>query len=144
MPLINTKPVKNTRYFRARILIIEDDEPTASVLHDFFQMFGYECITIPFVVDIVDVTKDVKPSLIIMDYLLPKANGGEMCGRLKRDVALGQIPVIICSAYNKEYLSLDKYLSDAFIAKPFDLDDLLYTVHRLLYKPNSYFPVVNV
>ena len=115
-----------------KILIIDDDEATADVLQQFFNMNGYTCFTQPSALNIVELVKEVKPIAIIMDYLLPEINGGDLCSRLKREAAFDKIPVIICSAYSKVSLSLGNYGSDAFIAKPFNLDDLMETVEGLL------------
>ena len=126
---------KNTGYFLPKILIIEDDLATADVMQEFFHMTGYRCVLERSTQDIIALVSQVKPTLILLDYLLPIINGGELCSQVKRDARFSRIPIIICSAYPKVYFSLGTYRSDGFLAKPFDLDDLRRTVERVL-KPN--------
>jgi CheY-like chemotaxis protein len=120
-------------YQLPKVLIIDDDQAIIDVLKQFFQLCGYVCITRQSADDIIALVTHVRPSVIILDYLLPEINGGDLCGRIKREGSLRDIPVIICSAYPKVFLSLGTYGSNAFIAKPFNLDEVLRTVNYLLY-----------
>lgn len=124
----------NAVYQLPKILIIEDDQAISEVLQQFFKMTGYPCLTRASALDIVALVNELQPSLIIMDYLLPQINGGDLCSRIKSETEFRNIPVIICSAYPRVLMSLGDYGSDAFITKPFDLDDLMTTVELLLHK----------
>lgn len=77
---------------------------------------------------------DFKPDLVLLDYLLPGINGGELCGQIKRHQAFSKIPVIIYSAYPKVLTSLGDYGCDLFLPKPFDLDELAKHIETLLLK----------
>lgn len=125
---------ENSLYTLPKILIIDDDEATSDVLYQFFKMTGYSCQTRPSVNNIIELIHEVQPNVIILDYLLPEVNGGDLCCQIKRETAFRNIPVIICSAYPKVLLSLGTYGSDAFIAKPFNLDDLMRTIEILLHR----------
>ncbi len=70
-----------------------------------------------------------KPDLVIIDYLLKGINGGEVCHQLKVNEQTSKIPVILMSAYPQVFKSLGNYKCDEFIAKPFDLYDLVEAIH---------------
>lgn len=116
-----------------RIMIVEDDVALSEVLANLFNDLGFECI---FVTDAPDITviEEFMPDLMVIDYHLPKVNGGEICGMVKQNLNLCQIPVIVISAYSKIILNLDDGSFDCFIEKPFSMDEILRPVRRLLAK----------
>jgi CheY-like chemotaxis protein len=117
-----------------RILLIEDDRDTAEIVSTFMKMTGYACHVKAETRDIVELVHWYQPDLVLIDYVLPLINGGELCSEIKRDKDYGRLPVIIYSAYPKIFLSLGLYHCDAFIPKPFDLDDLQGKIAKILRK----------
>jgi two-component system response regulator VicR len=116
-----------------RILVVEDDQMQAEMLRDLFTYAGYEFLIQQSVDSIIPVVVDYKPDLVLLDYLLGPVNGGEHCSAIKKDEELKQIPVIMYSAYPKVMLSLGNYGCDLFIAKPFDIDELLGEIEKLVF-----------
>jgi len=72
--------------------------------------------------------RDFEPDVILLDYLLPRANGGELCRQLKELDIYKPIPVIIFSAYFNRGDGLKPGGCDSVLYKPFDLESLLSTV----------------
>jgi two-component system phosphate regulon response regulator PhoB len=70
--------------------------------------------------------------LIILDVMLPDGNGIELCRNLKNDSKTVKIPVIIMSAHAGSKSVLEEACADDFINKPFDLDNFLTRVKRIL------------
>src|SRR5215217_7116255 len=132
MQIKNAQTIRHAELTLPKILIVEDNEGIADMLKELFQMIGYMCLVRRTAVDTLQLVKDYQPSLVIVDYLLPEMNGGELCSQIKRDPATQHIPVILSSAYPRVLLSLGTYGSDAFISKPFNLDDLMRTIEQLL------------
>jgi DNA-binding response OmpR family regulator len=64
--------------------------------------------------------------------LLAGINGGELCGCIKRDYNVDNLPVIMMSAYPKVIASLGYYGCDDFLPKPFNLSDLLIKINHLI------------
>ncbi len=118
-----------------KLLIVDDDSALVEVLEELFNEVGYQVKAINTVENILPVIADFQPDLVLLDYLLPFVNGGELCSQIKRNRSTCQIPVIIFSAYPKVLLSLGDYGCDAFIAKPFDLDSLLFHIEKCLEHP---------
>lgn len=114
------------------IQIIEDDEAIRDVIEYILQQSDYE-------VTVASNAREFKvnllhtlPDLILMDVRLPDGNGLQLCRKLKHSLETKNIPVIIMSAHaNAEESSRDA-LADDFIAKPFDLNDLLKRIAKHL------------
>jgi twitching motility two-component system response regulator PilH len=74
------------------------------------------------------------PDLVVLDIVMPKMNGYEVCRRLKADPKTQNVPVVMCSSKGEEF---DRYWgmkqgADAYIAKPFQPKELIGTVKQLL------------
>lgn len=115
-----------------RILIVEDDRDILNLLKDVLEKEDFEVTGLSYTESIVKSAEKHQPDLVILDFLLPGINGGELCHELKCAPATGSIPVIILSAFPRVIQSLGSYGSDAFIAKPFDNEALLAVVYGCL------------
>jgi len=114
------------------IQIIEDDEAIRDVIEYILQQSDYE-------VHVASNAKEFKsnlfntlPDLILMDVRLPDGNGLQLCRQLKQNLDTRHIPVIIISAHASALESSKEALAEDFVAKPFDLDDLLKRIERQL------------
>jgi DNA-binding response OmpR family regulator len=100
-------------------------------------MNGYQPQIETATTDISGLLENYNPDLLIVDYLLPFINGGELCARVKKDNNWKHLPVIIYSAYPRVINSLGNYNCDAFLPKPFNLNTFLGLVESTLFKnPN--------
>jgi len=113
-----------------KILIIDDDPAILDVLTECFTEEGYEVKGITHVDDIYELIDTFQPNAVITDYILNGINGGEFCTQIK--MAYQNLPVVILSAYPKVMLSLGTYNSDLFVAKPFDVFELVKRVNALV------------
>lgn len=115
-----------------RILIIDNDAEVLSMMQEALVYEGFEVKAQEEADRIFEVIDDYQPDLIMIDYILDGINGGEICHDIKTNRTTFHIPVVIVSAYSKVILSLGNYKSDAFLAKPFGLDELVQMVNKLL------------
>ncbi len=74
------------------------------------------------------------PDLILLDIMLPKLNGYEICRRLKSEAKTMKIPVVMLTAFGqkREIEEGFKVKADDYIVKPFDLNKLRQSVKRFL------------
>ena len=108
------------------ILLIEDDAAVRAVIEE--ALSDYQVVANDGSSDIFKLIKEHKPDLVLLDYILPNINGGELCHQIKTNPDTSTIPVILISGFSRVLYSLGSYGSDAILEKPFDLDKLLETV----------------
>jgi twitching motility two-component system response regulator PilH len=78
------------------------------------------------------------PDVLVLDVVMPRMNGYELCRKLKADPKTEKVLVVMCSTKGEEF---DKYWgmrqgADAYIAKPFQPAELISTIKQLLRKGN--------
>jgi DNA-binding response OmpR family regulator len=80
--------------------------------------------------------KEWKPELVILDVMLPKMNGHEVCAAVKGDDAVKQIPIIMLTAkaQRQDQDEALKHGAEGYLTKPFQLEELLAKVNALLPK----------
>jgi DNA-binding response OmpR family regulator len=78
--------------------------------------------------------EEERPDLIILDVMMPKVNGFDVCGKVKRDERLCRAFVILLTAKGQEYDRLrgEEVGADRYMTKPFDPDDLLAVARGVL------------
>lgn len=113
-------------------MIVEDDLVLLETLQDILSTNGYQCLGCHHTDHVLKQVEQFKPDLLILDYMLPDWNGGELCGAIRSLDGFEYTPVIIISAYTKILLSLAEYGCDAVLEKPFSIDELLEVVNSLV------------
>ncbi len=117
-----------------RILVIDNDQDILEAVEAALSLENYLVDTSPIVEDIFQMIHEKNPDLILIDYLLFGINGGELCHMIKKEPSTSHLPVIIFSGYPKVIQSLGTYECDAFISKPFDLDNFMAVIKECLSK----------
>jgi len=116
------------------ILLVEDEEGLINIVDSVLRDEGYEVNKSLSAEEALLFCQIYKPDLIICDVLMGEMNGFVMLEKLKASERLREVPFIFLTAFDatedkKKGLRLG---ADAYITKPFDLDDLLRTVLRLV------------
>jgi len=115
-----------------KILMIEDDTCFLEVMQYFLQMENCQFTGLTQTEDIVPLVQSTKPDLVLLDYLLPDTNGGDLCNKLRKCQDFEHLPIVLISAYPEKQLQLDGIPFSVFIPKPFDLWYLLACMEKLL------------
>lgn len=110
-----------------KVLIIDDDKDIAEVLALILEMEGYNPLAYYTGRDVLQKIKKYRPQLIFLDVRLDGIDGREICAQIKADDELKDIPVIMISASVTEAND-----ADLFIAKPFNIDEIVASVNRYL------------
>jgi DNA-binding response OmpR family regulator len=122
---------EGSRSSRATVLVVEDDAAIAFMLTDVLESTGYQVREAATGAAARALVEQLRPDLIILDLVLPDEDGLVLCSVLK---SIANVPILICSGTQRRrdaFLSL-KLGADDFIAKPFDVYDLLARVEVLL------------
>jgi DNA-binding response OmpR family regulator len=114
------------------ILIVEDDPAMLRGLKDNFEYKGYRTITAKDGEEGLNTALNAKPDLIILDIMLPKINGYEICRLIRKEDL--DMPIIMLTAKGEEsdiVLGLNLGADD-YVTKPFSIRELLARVERFL------------
>jgi len=117
-----------------RILIIEDEKLTVELLKLNLCEEGFDIIAAFDGEEGLRKAQQKKPDLIILDLMLPKINGLEVCKILKNDVKTRNIPVVMLTCRTDMEVKLEGFQkgADDYIVKPFDQRELLARINSIL------------
>jgi DNA-binding response OmpR family regulator len=131
MPNVQDQLFENIPAPIKTILLVEDDMTIAElVVQMISQETHYQIYTVPDGPQALDLVKNIKPQLLILDYWLPLIHGIELFDRLHLIEGLEEVPAIMLSVNAPEREINQRHM--AYIKKPFDMLKLLDTIHRLI------------
>ena len=123
------------------VLIVEDNELNLKLLNDILEYQGYVLLTTGRGEAAIEIARQHRPDLILMDIQLPDISGMEAARRLKADDQTRAIPIIAVTAFA---MSGDRAMvlasgCDAYVAKPFNVVEFIELVERYtsLHPPSS-------
>lgn len=119
---------------QGRILIVDDSENIRSVLQMNFEHLGYEVLSAKDGEEALRLVSERVPDVVVLDVMMPRQNGFQVCRRLKSDPATAHIPVIFLSAKGQKE---DRFWgkdcgADEYLTKPFSAAELERIIERLL------------
>jgi len=114
-----------------RILVVEDDQNLLNVLTYNLKQEGYQVMTATDGSQALDIARAGKPDLVILDVMLPKMSGFEVCRILRKEAT---VPILMLTAKAEE---IDKIVgleigADDYMTKPFSLRELLARIRAML------------
>src|SRR5918996_4656358 len=128
---------------RPAILLVDDDRTLLSVLSRRLEREGYQIITAPSGAAALHHLAINWPTLVIVDLMMPTMDGFELCRRIKQQVDL---PIIVLSAVDAseaKVSALELYAED-YVTKPFDPDELVARVQRVLRRVRTGHPSLSL
>ena len=119
---------------KGKILVVDDEIYIVHILDFSLGMEGYEVITALDGDQALERVKAEKPDLIVLDIMMPKLDGYEVCKNIKSSAETQHIPVILLSAKGR---NVDQKLgfdvgADDYITKPFSPRKLVERINQLL------------
>lgn len=119
-----------------KILVVDDEIRVVTVIQKRLESAGYDVITAMDGNEALIKARAENPDLILLDLILPKLNGYQVCAILKRDKIFKQVPILMLTARSQER-DVDEGMrvgADAYMIKPFKNEILLDQIERLLAK----------
>ncbi len=121
----------------SKVLIVEDEHAMSVALKDGFEFEGHDVTMAADGETALRLAKELMPDLIILDVMLPKMNGLDVCKQLRSDGY--DLPIIMLSARGQE---IDKVLglklgADDYITKPFSFMELIARVEAVLRRTSA-------
>lgn len=119
---------------KQKILCVDDEPKNLKLAADLLRLWGYEVLTVGDGKAALEVLKAAKPDLILLDIMMPKLDGYEVCRRIKSAKETQFIPVVMLTALSEKEDRIKSIETDAddFISKPFDKEELKARVKSLL------------
>lgn len=116
-----------------KVLVVDDDPDLVAVCSLVLEYEGYDIAVARNGVEAYKVLSEAGPNapdVVLMDVMMPVMDGITVCKMVKRDPHTRDLPVIIMSASESLREQARNASADAVIAKPFDIDYLVSTVHQ--------------
>ena len=117
-----------------KILIVDDSLAEVKLMQSVLEKAGYWPVAIHDPRRLEQTIEIERPSLILMDVVMPDRNGFQACRELKNHAEYKRIPVVLVSSKNTDS---DKFWAqqqgaDAYVVKPWKPEELLVTVQRFV------------
>lgn len=125
---------------KTRVLVVNDTQEILELFGEILGGMGLETVTMSYAPRELDRIREVKPDLIVLDFLLGDGEllGWQLLQKLKMDRSLESIPVVVCTAAVKAVNEQQGYLTEqgvVVVLKPFNVDQLEDAVRRALELP---------
>jgi len=119
---------------RAKILIVDDDPDILDILRLTLEQENYDVIQANNGEDALKLLQTKSPNLIILDYKMPRMNGKEVCQKVKKDLLLQHLPIIMLTGKGEVVDKVEgiEAGADDYIVKPFEPKELLARIRMIL------------
>ena len=116
------------------VLIVEDNEKNRKLLRDLLRVHGYQYLEAVDGLSGVEMARECKPDLILMDIQLPKLDGYSATRQLKADEDTREIPIVAVTSFamKGEEERAREAGCDAYLSKPINIHLLMDTVRGFL------------
>ena len=124
-----------------QILIVEDNLDSLYIFQTRLAAQGYEILTASDGEDALAIAREKQPDLILLDIMMPKLNGVEVCRRLKGDSSLPFMPIVMVTALagSEDIVAGLEAGADEYLTKPVDQTALVARVKSMLRINDSYW-----
>ncbi|WP_190188655.1 response regulator [Streptomyces minutiscleroticus] len=116
-----------------RVLVVDDNKVIRQLIRVNLELEGFEVVTAADGAECLDVVHHVRPDVITLDVVMPRLDGLRTAARLRADSRTRHLPLAIVSACTQNEVENGVDVGvDAFLAKPFEPNDLVRLVRRLI------------
>ena len=122
-----------------KILVVEDEPNQVELIEFNLNSQGYEVVVARDGEEALNLAEEENPDLILLDWMLPKVSGIEVCRQLRRSKMTREIPIVMLTARSEES---DKIRgldigADDYITKPYSIKELLARVRAAMRRPSA-------
>jgi DNA-binding response OmpR family regulator len=120
-----------------KVLIVDDEAYIRLLLEQTLEDLedrGVELLTADNGQDALEIIQDARPQLVFLDVMMPKMNGFDVCSKVKHELGLKQIYVVMLTAKGQEFdrQKGEEVGADTYMTKPFDPDEILAKAEEVL------------
>ena len=121
-----------------KILVVEDSPTTRRQITDILESQGYEVITAEDGEAALRLVREHHPELVVLDIVLPKKNGYQVCRNIKADPELAiKVMMLTAKDQEKDRIWGQRQGADVYLSKPVDADELVKTVNSMVSTTSS-------
>ena len=119
------------------ILVVDDTKSIREIVAFMLRSRGFEVVESGDGADAREKVKSIRPDLLVLDAMLPRVTGFDLCAELKADPGTRGIPILMLTAITRDTGKSDDYWrersqADDFMSKPFKATELITRVEKLL------------
>jgi class 3 adenylate cyclase len=125
---------------RGLVLVVDDDEANRTLLRDPLETHGYEIVEAENGEQALQKIAQRPPDVVLLDVMMPRMDGFEVCRRLKKDARTAHIPVLIVTALSERLERLMGIAAGAsdFLTKPVDLQEVILRVGHAVHSKHLF------
>lgn len=117
---------------KRRILVVDDDSGIGEMLKTLLEVYGYDVTLTELPDETENLIQKNSIDLVLLDMLISGVNGTDVCARLRKNQATKNIPILMMSALHEAGKKCKDAGADYFIAKPFEMEELLEKIESLI------------
>ncbi|MFO1243037.1 MAG: response regulator [Rickettsiales bacterium] len=120
---------------KKKILIVEDNDLNLKLFRDLLNANGYDTVETKEGYEAINLTRSLRPDLILMDIQLPEISGLEVTKRIKADPDISNIPIIAVTAFamKDDEEKIMRAGCQAYISKPISITEFLSALKKFLH-----------
>ncbi len=126
--------IEITKYkiLKKNIYVVEDNDDIRELVQYLLESEGYEVEAFANVSDFERKFELIKPDALVLDIMLPDGNGMDLCNKIKATASTENMPILLMSANTNALYINKKSTANDFISKPFDIDEFVQKVAKIL------------
>lgn len=117
---------------KKKILVVDDDSGIGEMLKTLLEFYEFDVIVTPRPEETEKLILQENVDLVMLDMLISGVNGTDVCARLRNNPETRDTPVLMMSALHDAGSKCREAGANDFIAKPFEMDDLVEKINSIL------------
>lgn len=122
---------------KTKILVVDDDSGIGEMLKTLLEFYGYEVQVTEEPEEAGNIIVNGEIDLVMLDMLISGVNGTDVCAGLRGNTPTAHVPILMMSALHDAGEKCRKAGANDFIAKPFEMDDLIAKIDSILSRENA-------
>lgn len=117
------------------IMVVDDENTVLAFVGELLKSAGYKVIPVMTGEDALEKLKTTKPDLIIIDFFMPEMNGKELLEKIRKNSNLKNIKIVFLTIKRASKAELEELKTKGvlcYIAKPFDVKDLIRKIEKII------------
>ena len=117
---------------KTKVLVVDDDSGIGEMLKTLLEFYDFEVVVSERPDEAEELIEKHHIDLVMLDMLISGVNGTDVCARLKKDEQTSGVPILMMSALHDAGKKCKEAGADDFIAKPFEMDQLIEKINEIL------------